>query len=199
MDVSTEKVKLLREKTGAGIMDCKKALAETNGDIDAAVDYLRKKGIAKAEKLASRKAAEGLVHSYIHPGGRIGALVEVNCETDFVARTDEFKAFVNDIAMQVAATAPLALTPEDLDKDLVEKEKEIYRSQAIAEGKPEKIVEKIVESKLQRFFEEVCLLEQGFIKDPEIKISDLVKQYSGKFGENIVIRRFARFQLGDLS
>ncbi|MGQ9604477.1 MAG: translation elongation factor Ts [bacterium] len=199
MDVSMDKVRALREKTGAGIMDCKRALAESNGDVEAAVEYLRKKGIAKAEKLASRKAAEGLVHAYIHPGGRIGSLVEVNCETDFVARTDEFKALVNDIAMQVAATAPLALSPEDLDKDLVEKEKEIYRSQAIAEGKPEKIVEKIVESKLSSFYSDVCLLEQGFIKNPEIRIGDLVKQYSGKFGENIVIRRFARFQLGDLS
>lgn len=199
MDISMDRVRALREKTGAGILDCKKALAESNGDVEAAVEYLRKKGIAKAEKLASRKAAEGLVHAYIHPGGRIGSLVEVNCETDFVARTDEFKALVNDIAMQVAATAPLALSPDGLDKDLVEKEKEIYRSQAMAEGKPEKIVEKIVESKLSSFYSEVCLLEQGFIKNPEIKIGDLVKQYSGKFGENIVIRRFARFQLGDLS
>ena len=143
MEVSIDKVKQLREKTGAGIMDCKKALAETGGDIDAAVEFLRKKGMAKAAKLVSRKATEGLVHAYIHPGGRIGALVEVNCETDFVARTDEFKTLVNDIAMQVAATAPQALTPDDLDDDIIEKEKEIYRSQAVAEGKPEKIVEKI--------------------------------------------------------
>ena len=199
MEVSIDKVKQLREKTGAGIMDCKKALAETGGDIDAAVEFLRKKGMAKAAKLVSRKATEGLVHAYIHPGGRIGALVEVNCETDFVARTDEFKTLVNDIAMQVAATAPQALTPDDLDDDIIEKEKEIYRSQAVAEGKPEKIVEKIVENKIQKFYEEVCLLEQAFIKDPEVKVGDLVKQLSGKVGENIVIRRFARFQLGDLS
>jgi len=199
MEVSIDKVKQLRDKTGAGIMDCKKALAETGGDIDAAVEFLRKKGMAKAAKLVSRKATEGLVHAYIHPGGRIGALVEVNCETDFVARTDEFKTLVNDIAMQVAATAPQALTPDDLDDDIIEKEKEIYRSQAVAEGKPEKIVEKIVENKIQKFYEEVCLLEQAFIKDPEVKVGDLVKQLSGKVGENIVIRRFARFQLGDLS
>ncbi len=199
MEVSIDKVKALREKTGAGIMDCKKALAETNGDIDAAVEFLRKRGIAKAAKLGLRKAAEGLVHAYIHPGGRIGSLVEVNCETDFVARTEEFKALVKDIAMQIAATSPRALTPEDLDRDVVEKEKEIYRSQAIAEGKPDHIVEKIVEAKIQKFYEEVCLLEQAFIKDPDVKVGDLVKELSGKVGENIVVRRFARFQLGDLS
>ncbi len=199
MEVSIDKVKLLREKTGAGIMDCKKALAETGGDVDAAVEFLRKKGIAKASKLVSRKASEGLVHAYIHPGGRIGSLVEVNCETDFVARTEEFQTLVKDIAMQVAATAPRALSPEDLDQEIVEKEKDIYRSQAVAEGKPEKIVEKIVENKIQKFYEEVCLLEQAFIKDPDVKVSDLVKELSGKVGENIVIRRFARFQLGDLS
>ncbi len=199
MEVSVEKVKLLRERTGAGVLDCKKALSECEGDIDKAVEFLRKKGLAKAAKLSGRKAAEGLVHAYIHPGGRIGALVEVNCETDFVARTDEFKELVDDIALQVAATAPLALTREELDKELVEKEKEIYRSQALEEGRPEHVVDKIVEGRLEKFYEEVCLLEQSFIKDPEKKIGDLVKELSAKVGENIVIRRFSRFQLGELS
>jgi elongation factor Ts len=199
MDVSWDKVKLLRDKTSAGIMDCKKALAESGGDIDGAIEYLRKKGVAKASKLTSRKAGEGAVHAYIHPGGRIGVLLEVNCETDFVARTDEFKALVNNIALQVAATSPLALTREDLDADLVEKEKEIYRSQALEEGKPEKVIDRIIEGKLEKFYEEACLLEQAYVKDPDTKIADLVKEMSGKVGENIIIRRFTRFQLGDLS
>ena len=199
MEVSLDKVKLLREKTSAGIMDCKKALAESDGDIDAAIEYLRKKGVAKASKLVSRKAGDGLVHAYIHPGGRIGALVEINCETDFVARTDEFKDLVNDIAIQVAATGPLALTREDLDDAVIEKEKEIYREHALAEGRPEKVLDRIVEGRLEKFYEEACLLEQGFVKDPDTKIADLVKEFSGKVGENVVVRRFTRFQLGEES
>jgi elongation factor Ts len=199
MEVSLDHVKILREKTSAGIMDCKKALAESSGDIDAAIEYLRKKGIAKASKLVARRAGEGLVHAYIHPGGRIGVLVEVNCETDFVARTDEFKTLVNDIALQVAGNPPLAVTREDLGNDVIEKEKEIYRSQAIEAGRPEKVIDSIIEGKLEKFYEDACLMEQPFVKDPDRKIGDLVREFSGKVGENVVIRRFARFQLGETS
>ena len=199
MEVSLDKVKALREQTSAGIMDCKKALAESEGDLKTAVEYLRKKGISKAAKFVDRKATEGLVHAYIHPGGRIGVLIEINCETDFVARTDVFQALVNDIALQVAAASPLALTREDLDEAAIEKEKEIYRSQAIESGRPEKVLDKIVEGKLEKFFEEACLMEQIFVKDQERKVGDVVKEASGKVGENIVIRRFTRFQLGEAS
>jgi elongation factor Ts len=199
MGVSLDKVKALREQTSAGILDCRKALAECEGDLKAAAEYLRKKGIAKAAKFVDRQAAEGLVHAYIHPGGRVGVLVEVNCETDFVARTEEFKSLVNDIALQVAATSPLALAREDLDEAVIEKEKEIYRSQAIEDGRPEKVIDKIIEGKLEKFFEEVCLMEQVFVKDQDRRIKDVVKEMSGKVGENIVIRRFERFQLGEAS
>jgi elongation factor Ts len=199
MEVSLDKVKALREQTSAGIMDCKKALAETEGDLKAAAEYLRKKGIAKAAKFVDRQASEGLIHAYIHPGGRIGVLLEVNCETDFVARTDQFQALVNDIALQVAAASPLALTREDLDEAVIEKEKEVYRSQALESGRPEKVLDKIVDGKLEKFFEEACLMEQIFIKDQERTIEDVVKEASGKVGENIVIRRFTRFQLGEAS
>ena len=199
MEVSLDKVKALREQTSAGIMDCKKALAESGGDLKAAAEYLRKKGIAKAARFVDRQATEGLVHAYIHPGGRIGVLVEVNCETDFVARTDEFQTLVNDVALQVAATGPLALSREDLDQAVIEKEKEVYRSQALESGRPEKVIDKIVEGKLDKFYEEACLMEQIFIKDQERKIEDVVKEASGKVGENIVIRRFTRFQLGEAS
>ena len=199
MEVSLDKVKALREQTSAGILDCRKALAECEGDLRAAVEYLRKKGIAKAAKFIDRKAAEGLVHAYIHPGGRVGVLVEVNCETDFVARTEEFKCLVNDIALQVAATSPLALIREDLDEAVIDKEKEIYRSQAVEDGRPEKVIDKVIEGKLEKFFEEACLMEQVFVKDQDRKVKDVVKEVSGKVGENIVIRRFTRFQLGEAS
>jgi elongation factor Ts len=199
MEVTLDKVKLLREKTAAGILDCKKALAETKGDIDLAVEFLRRKGIAKSAKFTARKAAEGLVHAYIHPGGKIGVIVEVNSETDFVARTDDFKNLVNELALQVAATAPLGLTKEDVPQDVIDKEKDIYRSMALAEGKPEKVLDKIIEGRMQKFYEEACLLEQIWIKDQEKKVGDLVKELSGKTGENIVVRRFARFQLGEAS
>jgi len=201
MEVSVDKVKELREKIGAGIMDCRKALAETGGDLEKAVEYLRRRGIAKSAKFASRKAGEGLVHCYIHPGGRIGVLVEVNCETDFVARTDDFKNLVNELALQIAASAPIGLAKEDVPKDVLEKEKDIYRSMALSEGKPEKVIDKIVEGRLAKFYEEACLLEQIWIKDPEQakKVGDLVKEVSGKTGENIVVRRFVRFQLGEVS
>jgi elongation factor Ts len=199
MEVSLDKVKALREQTSAGILDCRNALTECGGDLEAAAEYLRKKGIAKAAKFVDRHASEGLVHSYIHPGGRIGVLIEVNCQTDFVARTDEFKSLVNDIALQVAACPPLALTREDLDTAVIEKEKGIYRSQALEDGRPEKVIDKIVEGKLEKFCEEVCLMEQVFIKDQERRVRDIVQEISGMVGENIVIRRFVRFQLGQAS
>ena len=199
MEVSLDKVRALREQTSAGIMDCKKALAESEGDLTAAAEYLRKKGIGKAAKFVDRHATEGLDHAYIHPGGRIGVLIEVNCETDFVARTDVFQALVNDIALQVAAASPLTLTREDLDEAVIEKEKEVYKSQALESGRPEKVIDKIVEGKLEKFFEEACLMEQIFVKDQERKIEDVVKESSGKVGEKIVIRRFTRFQLGEAS
>jgi elongation factor Ts len=199
MGVSSDKVKTLREQTGAGMLDCKKALVECDGDLQAAAEYLRKKGIAKAAKYVDRQASEGLVHAYVHPGGKIGVLVEVNCQTDFVARTEEFKSLVNDIALQVAATAPLALKREEVDQAVIDKEKEIYRSQALEEGKPEKVVDRIVDGKLAKFFEEACLLEQISVKDQERRIEAIVQELSGKVGEKIVIRRFTRFQLGDAS
>lgn len=199
MEVSTDKVKLLRDRTGAGILDCKKALAETKGDIDTALEWLRKKGIARSSKFSEKKAGEGAVHAYIHPGGRIGVIIEVNCETDFVARTDDFKDLVNNLALQIAATAPLGLSREEVPKELIEKEKEIYRSMALAEGKPEKVLDKIIDGRLEKYYEEACLLEQIFVKDQDKKVGDLVKELSGKVGENIVVRRFARFQLGEVS
>lgn len=199
MGVSLDKVKTLREQTSAGMMDCKNALVECEGDLEAAAEYLRKKGIAKAAKFVDRQASEGLVHAYVHPGSKIGVLVEVNCQTDFVARTEEFMCLVNDLALQVAATAPLAITREELAEDVIEKEKEIYRSQALEEGKPEKVIDRIIEGKLEKFFEEACLLEQTFIKDQDRKIRDIVDELSGKTGEKIVVRRFTRFQLGEAS
>jgi elongation factor Ts len=197
MGVSLDKVKALREQTSAGMLDCKKALAECEGDLKAAAEYLRKKGIARAAKFVDRQASEGKVHAYIHPGGKIGVMVEVNCQTDFVARTEEFVTLVNDLALQIAATAPLALKREDLDEAVIEKEKEIYRSQALEEGKPEKVIDKIVEGKLDKFYVEACLLEQVFVKDQDRKIADIVQELSGKVGENIVVRRFTRYQLGE--
>jgi elongation factor Ts len=199
MEVSLDKVKALREQTSAGMLDCKKALVECAGDLEAAAEYLRKKGIARAAKFVDRRATEGLVHAYVHPGGKIGVIVEVNCQTDFVARTEEFRCLVNDIALQIAATGPLALAREDLDPALVEKEREIYLSQAKESGRPDNVLDRIVEGKMEKFYEEACLLEQVFIKDQDMKVGDLVQELSGKVGENIVVRRFARFQLGESS
>lgn len=199
MAVSTELIKELREKTGVGIMDCKKALIECNGDIEKAIEYLRKKGIATAQKRGGRTAKEGQVYAYIHPGGKIGVLVEVNCETDFTARTDDFKNFVKDIAMQIAAQNPIAVKREDIPQEVIEKEKEIYASQAREQGKPEKVIDKIVEGKLKKFYTEACLLEQPFIKNPDITVQDLLNELMAKTGENIVIRRFVRYQLGEES
>jgi elongation factor Ts len=197
LSVSTELIKELREKTGVGIMDCKEALKECGGDIDKSVDYLRKKGIATAKKRGSRTASEGQIQSYIHAGGKIGVMVEVNCETDFSAKTDAFSEFTKDLAIQIAATNPISIDRENLPADVLEKEKEIYASQARDSGKPENVIEKIVGGKLNKFYSEACLLEQPFVKNPDIKIQDLLNELVAKTGENIIIRRFVRFQLGE--
>jgi elongation factor Ts len=197
MEVSASTVKELRERTGAGMMDCKKALAETGGDLQKAVDFLRQKGLAAAAKKAERVATDGAVGAYVHPGGKIGVLVEINCETDFVARTGEFQALLKDIAMQVAAANPRVVRREEVSADELEKEKAIYRQQALDTGKPEKVVEKIVEGKIERFYSEVCLMEQSFIKDPDKNISGVINDAIARLGENIQIRRFARYHLGE--
>lgn len=197
MSVSADKVKDLRDRTGAGIMDCKSALVETDGDIEKAVELLRKKGIASAEKRAGKETNEGLIDSYIHPGSRLGVLVEVNCETDFVAKTDDFKEFVRDIAMQVAAANANVVSREDYSEEQIEQELEIYRTQAKNEGKPDHIIEKFVQGKLEKFYQETVLLEQGYIKDPNKNIKEILTEVIAKTGENINIRRFVRFQLGE--
>jgi elongation factor Ts len=197
MEVSASIVKELREKTGAGFMDCKKALAETGGDLEKAVDYLRQKGIAAAAKKASRVAADGAVGAYVHPGGKIGVLLEINCETDFVARNAEFQVLLKDVAMQIAAANPRFVRREDVSAAEFDRESAIYRQQALDSGKPEKIVDKIVEGKMERFYSEVCLLEQPFIKDPDRKVSDIINDAIARLGENIQVRRFARYHLGE--
>jgi elongation factor Ts len=191
-----EKVKELKEITGAGFADCRKALAEANGDMEKAIEILRKRGLAKAEKKLAREAKEGIIDAYIHIGGRIGVLVEVNCETDFVARNEEFKKFVHEIAMQIAAMSPRWIKREDVPEEVVRKEFEIYFEQSKAEGKPEHIAEKIAKGKLEKFFEENCLYEQIWVRDGKSKIEDLIKSMIAKFGENISVRRFARFEIG---
>jgi elongation factor Ts len=196
MAVTAGMVKELREKTGAGMMDCKKALSETDGDLEKAIDYLRQKGLSDAAKRTGRTASEGVVGSYIHPGSKIGVLIEVNCESDFVARTEEFQALVKDLSMHVAASNPLYLRREDVPEDVITREKNIYDAQAREGGKPERIVERIVQGKLEKFFEEICLLEQPFVKDPDMTVTQLVSGVAAKFGENIVVRRFQRYQLG---
>ncbi|SPP66545.1 translation elongation factor Ts [Nitrospira lenta] len=193
---SSQLVKELREKTGAGILDCQKALTENGDDVEKAIDYLRQKGLAAAAKKAGRETNQGLIHSYIHMGGKIGVLIEVNCETDFVARNEEFKAFVNDLALQIAAANPSYVRREDIPADLVEREKAIFEGQAKELGKPAAALPKIVEGKLEKFYQENCLLEQTFIKDPTVTVKDLVAQKISKIGENMNIRRFTRFQLG---
>jgi elongation factor Ts len=197
MEVNASTVKELREKTGAGFMDCKKALAETGGDLEKAVDYLRQKGIAAAAKKAGRVAADGAVGAYVHPGGKIGVLLEINCETDFVARNAEFQALLKDVAMQIAAANPRFVRREDVSSAEFDRERAIYRQQALDSGKPEKIVDKIVEGKMERFYSEVCLLEQAFIKDPDRKVSDMINDAIARLGENIQVRRFARYHLGE--
>src|SRR6476661_113295 len=195
VEISASAVKELRDKTGAGMMDCKKALGESGGDVQKAIDYLRQKGLAAAAKKADRVAADGAVGAYVHPGGKIGVLVEINCETDFVARTAEFQTLLKDIAMQVAAANPRYLRREEVPAAELDKEKTIYRQQALETGKPEKVVDKIVEGKIERFYSEACLLEQAFIKDPDKKVGDVVNEAVARLGENIQIRRFARYHL----
>ncbi|HUT83080.1 MAG TPA: translation elongation factor Ts [Thermodesulfobacteriota bacterium] len=197
MEITASMVKELREKTNAAVMDCKKALTENNGDMEKAINFLRQKGLATASRKVGRITREGLVVSYIHPGGRLGVLLEINCETDFVAKNSDFGVLAKDLAMQIAATNPICVKREDLPVAILEKEKEIYRAQAKGTGKPDKIIEKIVEGKLEKYFSEVCLLEQAFVKDPNVRIEDLIKNYIAKFGENITLRRFVRYQLGE--
>lgn len=196
-NISAQSVKELREKTGAGMMDCKRALEESKGDLDKAIDILRKKGITKAEKKASREVNDGLVDAYIHAGGKLGTLIEVNCETDFVAKTDDFTELVRNLAMQIAATDPIAINRESVSESVVEKEMEIYRAQAKDSGKPDNIVDKIASGKLEKFFSENVLLEQAYVRNPEISVKEYITEAISKLGENISIRRFTRFRIGD--
>ena len=200
MSISAEMVRTLREETGAGMMDCKNALVEAKGDTESAREILRKKGLAAAAKKASRTASEGVVGSYIHPGAKVGVLIEVNCETDFVAKTPEFHALVKDLAMHVAAAAPAApiyVSMEQVPAEVLEKEKEIYRAQAVTQGKPEKVVDRIAEGKLKEYYQNFCLLEQPFIKDPKLTVGQLITEKIAIIKENIVVRRFARFRIGE--
>jgi len=197
MSIDAKLVKTLRDKTGAGMMDCKKALVESNGDLDKAVDHLRKTGVAKAEKKGTRETKEGLVYSYIHAGGRLGVLIELNCETDFVAKTDGFTELAHNIAMQIAATNPVALDRESVDPAAVEREKDIFTEQAKSAGKPDNIIEKMVEGRLNKFYQESCLLDQTYIKDPEKRVNDLITETVATLGENISINRFVRFAIGE--
>jgi elongation factor Ts len=195
--ISAAMVKDLREKTGAGIMDCKEALTECDGDLEKAVDFLRKKGLATAAKRAGRVLSEGVVQSYIHMDGKLGVMVEVNCETDFVAKNEDFKAFAKNIAMHIAATNPVAIKPEDVPEAIIAREKEIYRAQVLEMGKPEHIADKIVDGKMQKFFKESCLLNQDYVRDPDITVSDVLNELIAKIGENITVRRFVRFKIGE--
>lgn len=194
--ISAAMVKELREKSGAGIMDCKQALTENDGDMDKAVDFLRKKGLATAAKRAGRATSEGTVQSYIHMGGKIGVMVEVNCETDFVAKTDDFIEFARNLAMHIAATNPVGIKAEDVPEDVIERERSIYRDQALEMGKPEKMIDKIVDGKLNKFFKESCLMDQPFVRDPDKTITDYLNEVIAKTGEKVTIKRFARFQVG---
>ncbi len=196
-DITAAMVKELRDQTGSGMMDCKRALAETDGDVSKALDYLRKKGLAKAQKRAGRATSEGVIYSYIHAGAKLGVLVEINCESDFVAKTDDFIEFAKNIAMHIAATNPAGLNPEDIPKEIVDRERDIYRSQALEQGKPENIVDKIVEGQVQKFYKDSCLMSQPYIKEPKKTIAEITTEAIGKIGENIQIKRFARFQLGE--
>jgi elongation factor Ts len=197
MEVTTAMVKELRERTQAGMMDCKKALIAVDGDLEKAIEFLREKGLSQAAKKAGRIASEGMVDSYIHMGGKIGVLVEVNCETDFVAKTDTFKQLVHDIALQIAAANPLFIAKDEVPQDNLEKEREILRAQALNEGKPEKIVDRMVEGRIEKYYKEVCLLEQAFVKNPDINVQALVNEATMASGEKIAVRRFSRFELGE--
>jgi elongation factor Ts len=195
--ISAATVKQLREKTGAGIMDCKEALSECNGDISNAVDFLRKKGLATAAKRSGRATTEGIIESYIHMDSKLGVLVEINCETDFVAKNDDFKEFAKNIAMHITATNPVSIRPEDVPKETIDKEKEIYRAQVLDMGKPEQIADKIVDGKIKKYFKENCLMNQDYVRDSNITIEDLLNEMVAKIGENITIKRFARFKIGE--
>lgn len=197
MSFTAEDVKSLRDKTGAGMMACKEALKACNGNVDEAVEYLRKKGIASADKKTGRSTGDGLVEAYIHMGGKLGVLIEVNCETDFVARTEQFKSLVRELAMQVAASNPSVVSREQVPVEMIEKEKDIYREQVRGSGKPENVVEKIVGGKLDKFYSEICLLEQPYIKEPQKNVDTLIKETIAKLGENITVKRFVRFRLGE--
>jgi elongation factor Ts len=197
LEISASLVKELREKTGVGIMDCKAALQECEGDINKSIDFLRKKGIATAKKRGSRSTSEGQIQSYIHAGGKIGVMVEVNCETDFTGKTSEIGGFAKNLAMQIAATNPIAIDRESIPAPVLDKERDIYATQAKESGKPEKVIDKIVEGKLKKFYSEACLLEQAYVKDPDLTVQDLLNEMIAKTGENIIIRRFTRYQLGE--
>ncbi|MDZ7725422.1 MAG: translation elongation factor Ts [candidate division KSB1 bacterium] len=197
MGVSAADVKTLRDKTGAGMMDCKQALKETNGDIEAAIDHLRKKGMQKVEKKSGRATEQGIVYSYIHPGNRLGVLVEIACETDFVARTDDFIQMAKDVAMHIAASRPKAIAREEVKQENIDHEMDIYRAQAREQGKPEHVIEKMITGKLNKYYEENCLLEQPFVKDPDKTVQEYLKETIAKLGENMLIRRFARFEIGE--
>ena len=196
-EISATMVKELREKTGSGIMDCKNALKENDGNVEKALDFLRKKGLATAAKRSGRDAKEGVVQSYIHMGGKIGVIVEINCETDFVAKNDDFQIFTKNVAMHIAAAAPMGMGPEEIPAEVVEKERVIYRERALEQGKPENIVDKIVDGQIEKFYKDSCLMSQPFVKDPKVTIADLVTDTIAKMGENIVISRFTRFQIGE--
>ena len=196
VEISAQMIKQLRTRTNAGVMDCKEALTEAGGDLEKAVDFLRKRGVAMALKRAGRETSQGLIQSYIHTGGKIGVLVEVNCETDFVAKTDVFKEFVKNLAMHIAATKPLGIRAEDISEEVIQREQEIYRAQAEEMGKPEKILDKIVQGKMEKFCKESSLLDQQYVRDPDITIQDLIHDIVTKTGENITVRRFVRYQLG---
>jgi elongation factor Ts len=197
MTITAGMVKELRDATAAGILDCRKALEATGGDFAKAVDFLREKGLAQAAKRMDRTAQEGMIHAYIHAGGRIGVMVEVNCETDFVARTEEFQGFVNDVALQIAAMGPLVIERNDIPAEVLEHERALYRAQALEEGKPESVIDRIVEGRMEKFYKQACLLEQDFIRDEDQTIDQLLKTQISKTGENIIIRRFARYELGE--
>ena len=196
-EISAAMVKQLREKTGAGMMDCKSALREVGGDMEKAIEFLRKKGLATAQKRAGRAMTQGTIQSYIHMNAKLGVLVEVNCETDFVAKNDDFLGFAKNIAMHIAASNPLGIAPEDIAQEVIEKEKEIYRAQALEMGKPENVLDKIVEGKLKKFYQDNCLMNQPYVRDPDITIADLLNELIAKIGENISIKRFVRYQIGE--
>ena len=196
-EITAAMVKQLREKTGSGMMDCKKALAENDGDMDKAIDFLRKKGLATAAKRAGRATTEGVVQPYVHTGGKLGVMVEINCETDFVAKSDDFQEFAKNVAMHIAATNPIGITPEDVPAETLAREKAIYVDQAKQTGKPDNVIEKIVEGKMNKFLKENCLMQQAYVRDPDITIADLLNELIAKIGENISIKRFVRFQIGE--